>query len=61
MARRLHGVTASPEPEQLTERVAQIAAGAFEGGLTSLMQMDLDGLKAQYAAREIEKESEETL
>jgi len=60
MARRLYGVSASPEPEHLAERVAQIAAGAFEGELGSLIKMDLDGLKAQYAAREIEKATEET-
>jgi len=61
MARRLHSVSSSPEPEHLTERVAQIASGACEGDLNELMQMDLDGLKAQYAAREIEKVPEETL
>jgi len=61
MARRLHSVSSSPEPEHLTERVAQIACGACEGDLNELMQMDLDGLKAQYAAREIEKVPEETL
>ena len=61
MARRLHSVTSSPEPEHLTERVTQIASGAYESELNELMQMDVDGLKAQYAAREIEKVSEETL
>jgi len=59
MARRLHGVSGSPIPAHLTARRAEIEAGAYDAELDALMTLDLDALKARYAAREIEKENEE--
>jgi len=59
MARRLHGLSASREPEHLTTRLREIAAGTYEAQLDALVAASVVELKAQYAAREIETESEE--
>jgi len=58
MGRRLYALTESPVPAHLTERVRELKAGAHDAALDELVSMDLDGLKARYAAREIEKVSE---
>jgi len=55
MARRLHGVANSPTPEHLTKRMAELESGALDKDLDELVSMDLDGLKAKYAERVIEK------
>jgi len=59
MARRLHGVSASPVPEHLTARLAELREGAYDAELEELLSMDVDGLKARYAQRRIEPASEE--
>jgi succinate dehydrogenase/fumarate reductase-like Fe-S protein len=59
MARRLHGVSASPVPEHLTARLAELREGAYDAELDELIAMDVDGLKARYAKRQIEPASEE--
>ena len=56
MARRLHSVSDSPIPEHLKTRMAELESGAFRVELDELVSMDLDGLKAKYAKRVIEKE-----
>jgi len=59
MARRLHGVSASPEPEHLSVRMAELSDGTYDAELDELVAMDVDGLKARYAQRRIEPASEE--
>jgi len=59
MARRLHGVSASPEPEHLAARMTEMSEGKHDAALEELVAMDVEGLKAQYAEREIEPASEE--
>jgi len=61
MARRLYGVSASPEPEHLKVRLNELREGVFEAQLDELVATDLDGLKARYAERQIEVASEEGL
>ena len=56
MARRLHSVSDSPIPEHLKTRMGELESGAFRVELDELVSMDLDGLKAKYAKRVIEKE-----
>jgi len=55
LARRLHSVSGSPIPEHLTRRMGELEAGQFNKELDELVSMDLDGLKAKYAERVIEK------
>lgn len=59
MARRLHGVSASPVPEHLTARLAELHEGAYDAELDELVATNVDGLKARYAQRRIEPASEE--
>jgi heterodisulfide reductase subunit C len=59
MARRLHSVSASPEPEHLAARLRELEQRLYDGELDELVTMDAQGLKARYAAREIELETEE--
>ena len=59
MARRLHGVSASPVPEHLTARLAELREGAYDAELDELVATDVDALKARYAERRIEPASEE--
>ena len=55
LARRLHSIANSPVPAHLTIRMSELEGGAFNGELDELVSMDLDGLKAKYAERVIEK------
>lgn len=55
MARRLHSIANSPIPQHLVARMSELEAGAFTSELDELVSMDLDGLKAKYAERVIEK------
>ena len=59
MARRLHSVSASAEPEHLAARVKELNEGTYDAELDELVAMDVDGLKARYAQRQIEVASEE--
>jgi succinate dehydrogenase/fumarate reductase-like Fe-S protein len=58
LARRLHSISASPVPQQLRDRVGEVADGRYDDELTALVAADLVGLKALYAARQIEQEAE---
>ena len=58
MARRLYGVTASPEPEHLTERMRQLEEGTLDRELDELVSLSGDELKRRYADRVIEKEGD---
>jgi heterodisulfide reductase subunit C len=58
MARRLHSVTSSPEPEHLSTRLQELNGGAFDEPLNELMDLSLDDLRTQYAQRVIETEGE---
>jgi heterodisulfide reductase subunit C len=59
MARRLHSSSASPAPEHLADRLAEIEDGAYEKELDALVGASMDDLKARYARRDIESGSEE--
>jgi hypothetical protein len=54
LARRLYGKYLAPQADHLRRRVQEIEGGAYQGDLAGLKSMPLDGLKAQYAARQIE-------
>ncbi len=54
LARRLYGRYLAPRSEHLEERLAEIKAGAFDEALTELKDLDKEGLKARYKARDIE-------
>jgi Fe-S oxidoreductase len=58
MARRLHGVTASPEPEHLRERMRQQEDGDLDRELDEVMSLSVEDLKRRYADRVIEKEGD---
>jgi ferredoxin len=54
LARRIYGKHLAPHAEHLHRRVQEIEGGAYRDDLVVLKSMPLDGLKAQYAARQIE-------
>ena len=60
MARRLYGVSASPAPGHLAERLQEMDAGRYEDELDALVAASTEELKARYAERDIEKSSEES-
>jgi ferredoxin len=54
LARRLYARDLAPPSQHITERVAEIEAGAFDDELASLKATSEAGLRELYAAREIE-------
>ncbi len=55
LARRLTGKYIKPEAKHLTQRVEDIASGAFDGAMADIMGKSVDELKQMYNTRVIEK------
>lgn len=56
LARRLYGRYLAPPSQHLTQRIAEIAAGAYDAELAELTSLGNEGLRKRYSARDIEPE-----
>jgi succinate dehydrogenase/fumarate reductase-like Fe-S protein len=54
LARRLYGRYLAPRSEHLQQRVDEIQAGHYNNELVELKSLDVEALKTQYKARQIE-------
>jgi succinate dehydrogenase/fumarate reductase-like Fe-S protein len=55
LARRLYGRYLAPRSQHLANRLAELAAGAWDGPVAELKAMSTAELKERYKARDIEK------
>ena len=55
LARRLYGKYLAPPTKHLADRIQEIEAGKYDQEFEELVNMDIDGLKERYNARDVEQ------